>query len=603
MQRKDVVILGGGLAGLTLARHLLLHTDRTVHLLERRDALPPERQKVGESSVQLAGYYFSKVLDLEEYLFHEHFMKYNLRFYWKTGDGDAFEDYSAAYIRRYSNVASYQLDRNTFEAELLRRNGESERFHADLGVGDLEVDLAEDGDAGAGAGADHRVRYSVGGEERELRCRWVVDATGRRRFLAKKRELARENEIRHGAFFWWVDGLVDVEALTDLSNAERRMHPSRRQTGHLPAWLATNHFMDEGLWFWVIPLRHKTSLGLVFDTEVVDPKDVFSVDKATRWVCDRFPLFARDLPDREVLDFGGFRSYSHDCAQTIDAGRWAMVGESGRFSDPLYSPGSDLIAIYNTLVVDAIESDARGEDLEPVCRLHESLMRSVYQAYLPTYATSYDALGEEECFVLKYVWELAIYFGVYVFPFLNDLFTDRRFVLGFLRRFARLGPWNRSVQGLLSGFFQWKKEHGLVAAGEPRFFDFLEIGTLREAERCFYEVGVSVNEAKRVLDRQLDNFEELARFLGAHVASVVLGDPRVARSAAYVATLDPADLVFDPAEMAETWERCRDDETEQEWTYVDPSVLDPFRGDRPVAPKTSPETSPEIEEDAVAISA
>ena len=48
----DVVIVGGGLAGLTLARHLLLHTDKRVLLLEKRDSLPPQKQKYGESSVQ-----------------------------------------------------------------------------------------------------------------------------------------------------------------------------------------------------------------------------------------------------------------------------------------------------------------------------------------------------------------------------------------------------------------------------------------------------------------------------------------------------------------------------------------------------------------------
>ena len=51
----SVVILGGGLAGLALARHLLLDTDRTILMLEKRPTLPPPRQKVGESSVQLAG--------------------------------------------------------------------------------------------------------------------------------------------------------------------------------------------------------------------------------------------------------------------------------------------------------------------------------------------------------------------------------------------------------------------------------------------------------------------------------------------------------------------------------------------------------------------
>lgn len=574
--QPDVVILGGGLAGLSLARHLLLDTEKTVLLLEKRDALPSDRQKVGESSVQVAGYYFSKVLDLESYLFLEHFMKYNLRFYWRTGERPAgeegFEDYSAAFIRPFSNIASYQLDRNTFEAELLRRNLADERFTARLGVDVRDVTLTEEGEA------PHEVRFlDADGEEHVVHPRWVVDTTGRRKLLAKRRDMARTNNIRHGAFFWWVDGLVDIEKLTGLSRKEWRRHPSHRQTGHLPQWLATNHFCDEGLWFWVIPLQGKTSLGLVFDSEVVHWRDVFNVEKATQFVCERFPLFARDLPHREVLDFGGYKDFSHDCVQTLSAQRWALVGEAGRFTDPLYSPGSDLISIYNTLVVHAIQTDD-PEERARVCQTSESLMKAVYQAYVPTYATSYDCLGDAECFTLKYTWELAIYFAVYVFPFVNDLFTDRRFALGFLRQFSRLGPWNRGVQSLLSGFFQWKKEHCEPLA-EPKYFDFFEIGPLRETERTFYEVGVSVDEAKKILRREVDRLEEMARFLVAHVASVVLDEPAVVENRAFVEGIEltpDEGMAFDPDAWARRWAACRDTKDVMEWSF-DTRVLDRFR--------------------------
>src|SRR5260370_27701775 len=108
-----VVVLGAGLAGLSLARQLTLMSDKTSLLLEKRAQAPPTRQKVGEATVQLSGYYFSKVLDLEDHLLREHLMKYNLRFYWKTQQaGDSYEHYSQSYIRNLSNIASYQLDRN-----------------------------------------------------------------------------------------------------------------------------------------------------------------------------------------------------------------------------------------------------------------------------------------------------------------------------------------------------------------------------------------------------------------------------------------------------------------------------------------------------------
>src|SRR5205085_8799182 len=129
-ERYDVLIIGAGLAGLSLARQLLLNTDKRILLIDRRAEIPPAKQKVGEATVQLSAYYFSKVLDLEEHLLREHFMKYNLRFYWKTPGRacDCYEDYSQSYIRNLSNIASYQLDRNKIEGELLRLNLEHRNF-------------------------------------------------------------------------------------------------------------------------------------------------------------------------------------------------------------------------------------------------------------------------------------------------------------------------------------------------------------------------------------------------------------------------------------------------------------------------------------------
>src|SRR6266568_813219 len=150
MQAKthyDVVIIGAGLAGLSLARQLLLTSDKTILLVEKRAEIPPQRQKIGEATSQVGGYYFSKVLDLEEHLLREHFMKYNLRFYWKSAgrDNDCFEDYSQAYLRTFSNIATYQLDRNKLEAELLRLNSQSSQFTFRAPVTNLEVTLSDDG--------------------------------------------------------------------------------------------------------------------------------------------------------------------------------------------------------------------------------------------------------------------------------------------------------------------------------------------------------------------------------------------------------------------------------------------------------------------------
>jgi flavin-dependent dehydrogenase len=564
----DVVILGAGLAGLTLARQLLLYSPKRILLLDKRLEVPSPRQKVGESTVQVGAYYYAKVLDLEEYLFRKQFMKYNLRFYWKSAgrDNTRFEDYGHSFIRTFSNIACYQLDRNTFEAELLHRNVEDPRLVFRPGVTDLEVTLNED--------APHVLTFTADGHRHEVRATWVVDTTGRGKFLARRLGLMRPNPIRHGASFLWVDGLVDIDKLTDRSPREIRLKKERAWIGHSPFWLATNHFMGEGFWFWVIPLQGKTSLGLVYDNRLFPRERVASAQKLLSWACEEFPLFARDLPSRKILDFSALRDFSYDCAQTISPSRWALAGEAGRFTDPLYSPGSDLISVYNSLITDAILTDD-ADELASKCRLFEQLMRSFYRGTVPSYAVSYDALGDQEVFTLKYVWELSVYFPFYVFPFINDLFPNRQFILTFLTRFGRLGSINRNLHTFLSAYYQWKKRHRLRVPG-PIFNDFMEMTPLRTAESAFYSVGVSVAEADRLLERHLDNLQELARFIIVHVASVVLGDRSVLTNDRFVKSIDLENLPFDPEELRERHARFAEADEVYRWSF-DPFVLDRFR--------------------------
>lgn len=560
----DVVIIGAGLAGLTLARHLLLHTSKTILLLERRLSVPGPHQKVGESTVQLAAYYYSRVLDLEEHLWHDQLLKYNLRFYWKTPGrrNDALEDYSQAYIRSVSNIACYQLDRNVFEAALFRMNVADPRltFESDVQV---EAELRPHD--------RHRVTFTRAGKAITVETTWVVDTSGRGKCLARRMDLTRQNPIRHGTSFFWVDGLLDIERLTAQSRDAVRLAPSRTAIGHFPQWLATNHFMDEGLWFWVIPLRHKTSLGLVYDNRLVRRQEVETPQRLCEWLARKFPLFTADLEQRHILDQGSFRDFSYDCAQTISAERWALSGEAGRFTDPFYSPGSDLISIHNTLIVHAIQQS----DATAACRVADQLMRAAYQATVPTYAVSYNVLGDQEAFVLKYTWELSVYFSFYVFPFINDLLTDPRFVPGYLARFARLGRLNAALQQLLCEFAAWKLPRPRACQAAPIFHDFTSIDTLKHAERTFYGVGVGPGEALRILDVQLGHLQELARFIAAHVSAVVGGDPRAVTRAAFVDGITPERVRFDPAIMRAACSGAAGGGGRHRWSF-DSEVMVPF---------------------------
>jgi 2-polyprenyl-6-methoxyphenol hydroxylase-like FAD-dependent oxidoreductase len=538
----DVVILGAGLAGLTLARQLLLQSQKSVLLLEKRSQIPPTRQKVGEATVQVSAYYLSKVLDLEEHLLRDHLMKYNLRFYWKTPGqkNDAFEHYSQSYIRSLSNIATYQLDRNKIEHELLRLNSENPKFQFCAGALNIDAQLS-------GSKGPHRVAFECEGERIGITADWLVDATGRAKFLSRRLGLVKPSPIRHGSIFFWVDGLVNIEKLTELPDQQRLKHPSRRMIGHLPFWLATNHFCGEGYWFWVIPLQGKTSLGLVYDKEKIPEAAVSSPEKAIEWICRDFPLFARDLPKRKIVDHGMVRDFAYDCRQTISAERWALSGEAGRFTDPLYSPGGDLIALYNTLITDAILTDS-GNTLAIKSRIYEMLMWAFYEAYVPSYAVSYDVLGDQESYTLKYAWELTIYFTFYVFPFVNQLFTDVAFVIPYLDLFAKLGMLNQKVQTFITEYYRWKKGRS-VQCRDPRFCDFTSFGPLVKAQELIYQIGLSPGESIRLLRQHIANIEELARFIAAYIYSVVLGDESLLKNEQLYARIRMEELQFDPAHM------------------------------------------------------
>jgi hypothetical protein len=356
----------------------------------------------------------------------------------------------------------------------------------------------------------------------------------------------RPSPIRHGASFLWVEGLIDLEKITDIPRREIPRMAIRRHIGHLPFWLATNHFTGEGFWLWVIPLQGRTSLGLVYDTARVSHSDVDTAPKLIRWITREFPLFQRALEGRRVLDHGCFRSFAYDCDHAISVERWALSGEAGRFTDPLYSPGSDLIALHNSLIADAIACDAA--ELPSKCAAYDRLMRAWYDAYVPSYAVSYDALGDQRSMNLKYTWELAVYFSMYVFPFINALFVCEAFIASYLRVMTRLGRINHRLQAFIDAYYHWRKSCRDRPA-VPTFHDFTAAPELRTAESAFYETGISLDEARDVLAAQATNLEALARNLVMQVVADVVGDERLARDATLAATIDLDALQFDPAQM------------------------------------------------------
>lgn len=410
----DVVILGGGLAGLTLALQLKQRIpELDVLVLERRSHPVPEAaHKVGESSVEIAAHYFGKVLGLEEHLRKTQLKKFGFRFFFSDGS-DSIDAVTELGASTFLATPSWQIDRGIFENDL----GAIVR---DSGVDFIDGATVKGFDIGDGS-VPHRVRYEATDGGHEARARWLVDATGRAGLLKRRLDLAEPNEHDVDAVWFRIGARIDVDEWSDDPAWLARCDPPSR-------WLSTNHLVGEGYWVWLIPLASGShSVGIVADATLHPLETMNTFEKAMAWLERHQPRLHRDLQGKRDLlqDFAFFRHFSYGCRQVFDGTRrWALTGEAGLFLDPFYSPGGDFIAIANTYVTELVAQDLIGARTALHADVYQRVYFSFYRAMLPIYVGQYGLFGDPEVLPVKVLWDYTYYWGVMCQLFFQRRLTD-----------------------------------------------------------------------------------------------------------------------------------------------------------------------------------
>ena len=128
--RCDVAIVGGGLAGLTLALQLKQNAPQLEIVILERSHLPPPiaAHKVGEPIVEIGAHYLSHTLGLKSLLESTQLRKFGLRFFFDSGNQTDLANADELGASNFLPVTSYQLDRGRLEADLailLRERGVS----------------------------------------------------------------------------------------------------------------------------------------------------------------------------------------------------------------------------------------------------------------------------------------------------------------------------------------------------------------------------------------------------------------------------------------------------------------------------------------------
>ena len=434
----DVLILGGGLAGLTLA--LQLH-DRcpglAIRVLERRrHPVPAAAHKVGESTVEIGAHYFADTLGLREHLDAAQVRKFGFRFFFSDGRAE-LDRCPELGISRVFPTPTWQLERGTFE-NFLGREVERRGIEFVQGVTVRAIET----------GAPHVVRATHDGAARVHHARWLVDASGRAGLLRRQFGIEEDNGHHIGAAWMRIDARLHLDHWCDNAAWRGLCQPQER-------WRSTNHLCGPGYWVWLIPLASGAhSIGIVADSAMHPVETFNSFARARAWLGEHQPVLARELDAHHdaLLDFGFLRNVSYGCRQIFSADRWALTGEAAMFLDPFYSPGSDFIAIGNGYITELVARDFSGRMDARAARHFQQLFLSFYRNTLELYRGQYALFGNARVMSAKVLWDYAYYWGVLCPLVIGGRITDLALFADLSAEMVAAESLNLRVQALFRGW-------------------------------------------------------------------------------------------------------------------------------------------------------
>ncbi len=301
---KDVAILGGGPTG-TATAALLADAGHSVVLYEK-DAFP--RFHIGESLLPCSVPLLRRLrVDLSA-----HVVKLGADFIDERGSGQHVRYLFADALEGTGGYA-YQVDRARFDSDLLRRAVElgAERKPHRVDAVEFFTDSV-----------------AVHADDSSERARFLVDASGRSTFLARRhRSLVARHDLGIAAAFCHYRGISE-RTMTTLEH-----------TGNIQIFM-----LDEG-WAWMIPLgpepdgesserhnRGRVSVGVVTTKRGFASKDLLKSTIAQSPALEALLAGAQPGPTHVTGD------YSYANTKPVGS-RYACVGDAYGFIDPVFSSG------------------------------------------------------------------------------------------------------------------------------------------------------------------------------------------------------------------------------------------------------------------------
>ncbi len=490
----DVIILGGGLAGLCLARQLMLRDPQfSILVLERNSfPLPEAAHKVGESTVELGSHYLANVLDLADHLNESHLPKAGLRFFFSAGDNTCIENRFEFGSNDFPFAPSFQIDRGRLENFLYQSN-------LTLGVTVLDGMRVIDCETGS----PHAVVARKNSNIQKFKARWVVDATGRFSLIKNKNQLKLPNQHNVNACWFRLKTKINIDDWFSGPSAHEHVPKGLR-------YYSTNHLMGEGYWVWVIPLASgSTSIGIVAAEDFHPFDQIKNFENALTWLRLHEPQCATAVEQSidTLQDFHRLRNFSYGCSQVFSEEKWCLTGEAGLFLDPLYSPGTDFIAVNNTLITQLICAERQGISTELSFKQYQIFYREMYESSLSIYEGQYAVMGNSDIMIQKIIWDYAIYWGFTALLYSQGKLCDYTFLPKVRHYLQQLNTLNLKIQN--------KFRQGIVPKVKVATRSYLNTLTLPDISPWQKSLVAEFNDSQLVMEikNNLTKLQKLAKSL------------------------------------------------------------------------------------------
>jgi len=346
----DVVIIGAGPAG-SVAAALLADAGFSVEVLERAHF---PRFSIGESLLPQAMEWLAEAGLLRDVVEAGFQHKNGATF--RCGEREESFDFRTKSANGWGTT--YQVRRDRFD-ELLAKG--AMRKGAKVLFGQTVTAMRPDPECPSLTVRDEE------GNEREVKARFVLDASGFGRVLAR---------------------LLDLETPTSFPD---RMSVFTHVEDNIPAHvydrnkiLITVNPNDNQIWYWLIPLAEGLcSIGVVGTPDRIKAYGATREEQLFALVAESGLMAELLVNAKRVRDVGEIAGYAARVSSLTGPG-YALLGNAGEFLDPVFSSGVTIALKSASLASHALVRHLNGQSVDWQTDFSEPLSRGVetFRAYV-----------------------------------------------------------------------------------------------------------------------------------------------------------------------------------------------------------------------------